>query len=290
MKKVTFGMLIITFIMYIGLNFFSNQSTADANYKEDSIRDTYLNIMVCNKSQYFMVKKIVGERHNIQYLFNNEEKSNKFEYNKSIIDNVSNMDIFMYSGNSFESWDSDFIGDLDKSKVGIINISRGIRTLNYSNDSNKINPYYWTGLDEYKIALYNIKNAIQDRDPKNRELYEKNYNMAISYLQNSLSIYDGKKDELNNYKFIALDEKSAYFFKDLGISVSLFKGDSMEKYISSNNIDPLKVIIVKDVSTEFADAKYKVLNFESFDPSKSYEDIIFNNYKQLFSITVKEVK
>ena len=64
----------------------------------------------------------------------------------------------------------------------------------------------------------------------------------------------------------------------------------MEKYISSNNIDPLKVIIVKDVSTEFADAKYKVLNFESFDPSKSYEDIIFNNYKQLFSITVKEVK
>lgn len=66
MKKVTFVMLIITFIMYIGLNFFSDQGIADTSYSEDSVRDTYLNIMVCNKSQYYMVKKIVGERHNIQ--------------------------------------------------------------------------------------------------------------------------------------------------------------------------------------------------------------------------------
>lgn len=288
MKKVTFVMLIITFIMYIGLNFFSKQSIADANYSEDTIRDTYLNIMVCNKSQYYMVKKIAGEKHNIQYMFNDKEKIEKFNYDKRTIDNVSNMDIFMYSGNSFEAWDNDFINDLDKSKVGIINISRGIRTLNYSDNENKINPYYWTGLEEYKIALYNIKNAIQDRDPKNRDLYEKNYNMAISYLEQTLSIYNGKKDELKDYIFIALDEKSAYFFKNLGISVSLFKEDSVENYINRNNLDPLKVIIVKDINTEYTDTKYKILNFESFDSNMSYEDIIFRNYKELYSLTTNK--
>lgn len=279
-------MLIITFIMYIGLNFFSDQGIADTSYSEDSVRDTYLNIMVCNKSQYYMVKKIVGERHNIQYLFNNEEKIDAFQYDKGVVDNVSNMDIFMYSGNSFENWDSAFINDLDKSKVGVINISRGIRTLNYNDENNKTNPYYWTGLEEYKIALYNIKNAIQDRDPKNRDLYEKNYNTAISYLEQSLSIYNGKRNDLNNYIFISLDEKLAYFFRDLGIDTYLLKGDSIEKYIADNNFDLSKVVIVRDAKTEFNNPQYKVLTFESFDSNKSYEDIMFNNYKELYSLTV----
>lgn len=286
MKKVTFVMLIITFIMYIGLNFFSDQGIADTSYSEDSVRDTYLNIMVCNKSQYYMVKKIVGERHNIQYLFNNEEKIYAFRYDKGVVDNVSNMDIFMYSGNSFENWDSAFINDLDKSKVGVINISRGIRTLNYNDETNKTNPYYWTGLEEYKIALYNIKNAIQDRDPKNRDLYEKNYNTAISYLEQSLSIYNGKRNDLNNYIFISLDEKLAYFFRDLGIDTYLLKGDSIEKYIVDNNFDLSKVVIVRDAKTEFNNPQYKLLTFESFDSNKSYEDIMFNNYKELYSLTV----
>lgn len=279
-------MLIITFIMYIGLNFFSDQGIADTSYSEDSVRDTYLNIMVCNKSQYYMVKKIVGERHNIQYLFNNEEKIDAFRYDKGVVDNVSNMDIFMYSGNSFENWDSAFINDLDKSKVGVINISRGIRTLNYNDETNKTNPYYWTGLEEYKIALYNIKNAIQDRDPKNRDLYEKNYNTAISYLEQSLSIYNGKRNDLNNYIFISLDEKLAYFFRDLGIDTYLLKGDSIEKYIVDNNFDLSKVVIVRDAKTEFNNPQYKLLTFESFDSNKSYEDIMFNNYKELYSLTV----
>ncbi|MDD5795191.1 MAG: zinc ABC transporter substrate-binding protein [Clostridiales bacterium] len=286
MKKVTFVMLIITFIMYIGLNFFSDQGIADTSYSEDSVRDTYLNIMVCNKSQYYMVKKIVGERHNIQYLFNNEEKIDAFRYDKGVVDNVSNMDIFIYSGNSFENWDSAFINDLDKSKVGVINISRGIRTLNYNDETNKTNPYYWTGLEEYKIALYNIKNAIQDRDPKNRDLYEKNYNTAISYLEQSLSIYNGKRNDLNNYIFISLDEKLAYFFRDLGIDTYLLKGDSIEKYIVDNNFDLSKVVIVRDAKTEFNNPQYKLLTFESFDSNKSYEDIMFNNYKELYSLTV----
>lgn len=279
-------MLIITFIMYIGLNFFSDQGIADTSYSEDSVRDTYLNIMVCNKSQYYMVKKIVGERHNIQYLFNNEEKIDAFRYDKGVVDNVSNMDIFIYSGNSFENWDSAFINDLDKSKVGVINISRGIRTLNYNDETNKTNPYYWTGLEEYKIALYNIKNAIQDRDPKNRDLYEKNYNTAISYLEQSLSIYNGKRNDLNNYIFISLDEKLAYFFRDLGIDTYLLKGDSIEKYIVDNNFDLSKVVIVRDAKTEFNNPQYKLLTFESFDSNKSYEDIMFNNYKELYSLTV----
>ena len=73
------GLILLVFcVLFIIYNLIMAKKGEEFD-KEDSIIDTYLNIMVCNKSQYFMVKKIVGERHNIQYLFNNEVKSNKFE-------------------------------------------------------------------------------------------------------------------------------------------------------------------------------------------------------------------
>ena len=43
-----------------------------------------------------------------------------------------------------------------------------------------------TGLEEYKIALYNVKAAIQDKDPKNRDLYEDNYNKLIELLDKTI--------------------------------------------------------------------------------------------------------
>lgn len=288
MKKVTFAMLIITFIMYIGLNFFSNESTADVAYDNDAVRDTYLNIMVCNKSQYNMVKKISGEKHNIQYMFNDEQSMKEFKYDSNTVDNVSTMDLFMYSGNNYEPWSYDFIEDLDKSKVGIVNISRGIRTINYTNDSNKTNPYYWTGVEEYKIALYNIKSAIQDKDPKNRDTYEENYNRAIEYIDNSISIYKGKKELLDDYSIIALDEKNAYFLKSIGVNYSLQSPDTLAKYISDKELNLAKVIVIKDSTLEYTSDIYNVVSLQSFDGNKGFEDIIFNDYKQLLSIPLQD--
>ena len=43
---------------------------------------------------------------------------------------------------------------------------------------------------------------------------------------------------------------------------------------------------MRDAKTEFNNPQYKLLTFESFDSNKSYEDIMFNNYKELYSLTV----
>jgi ABC-type Zn uptake system ZnuABC Zn-binding protein ZnuA len=108
--------------------------------------------------QYEMVEAIVGDKHNVEFMFINEQDSLNFKYNQETTNNLENMDLFLYSGNGYEPWVSKQNEDISNGKVGIIDLSRGLRTIDFnSNENSKINPYYWTGLDEYKIA-YTILN------------------------------------------------------------------------------------------------------------------------------------
>ena len=211
MKKITFTMLIITFLLFIGLGVTKNQSLADISYSNENERDIYLNIMVSNKMQYEMVKSIVGDKHNVEFMFLNEEDSINYEYSEQTVKNLNNMDLFIYSGNDYESWSSKIISKLN-SGVGTIDLSRGIRTINYETND-KVNPYYWTGVDEYKVALYNIKSAVQDKDPLNRNLYEENYNKKVKDIENILKRVKESKDDFSKYTFVALDDYLDYFYK-----------------------------------------------------------------------------
>lgn len=283
LKKLTFAMLIMTFLLFLGLGIYPNQSLANTTYDSEANRDVYLNIMTCNKMQYEMVKAIVGDKHNVEFMFIDEQDSLNFKYNQETTNNLENMDLFLYSGNGYEPWVSKLNEDISNGKVGIIDLSRGLRTIDFnSNENSKINPYYWTGLDEYKIALYNIKAAIQDKDPINREFYEENYNDAI----NKVSIYvrttSDQKVKLNEYTFIALDEYLDYFYKNLSITPLKLDGKTIKEIIEEKKLDPTKVVILKDKDTKFEEKEFKVINLEKYNGNSSVEELIINNYRSLY--------
>ena len=198
-------MLFITLILFLGMGIFSNSTVANPVDDPNTERDIYLNIMTCNKPQYEMVKVIVGDKHNVEYMFKDEKASKEFLFNDETIINISNMDLFLYSGNDLEPWSSTSLRNLRKSNLGIINVSRGIRSISMQvNKQTKENPYFTVGLEEYKIALYNVKSAIQDKDPKNRDLYEDNYNKSIQILDKKIEELKNNRKSLGEYQFIAL--------------------------------------------------------------------------------------
>lgn len=292
-KKLTFVMLIITFILFLGLGTFSNPTVANIVDSEDADRDLFLNIITTNKMEYEMVKALVGDKHNIQYIFTNEEDSERFIINNNVVNNISNMDLFLYSGDSLDKWCTELIGKLNKSSVGTIDITRGIRTSNIEvNNETKVNPYFYTGIDEYKVLLYNVKSAIQDKDPKNRDFYEENYNKITQNLDKVVSQVKENKKDLGEYKFIALDSNLDYFYKSLGISpIKLPKDKSVQQYVEENKIDVNKLIILKDVGTPFSEEGYKVVNLEKYNNKVSIEELIENNYKNFYNfIEIKENK
>ncbi len=277
-------MIIITLTFSVGMGVFANPLLANTENDQKEDREKYLNIMTVNKPQYKMVKKIVQNKHNVQYMMTEETDINGFKYNKEIIENVSNMDLFIYSGTSFEPWANSFINELKKGSMGIINLSRGMRLLNYDgNEASKENPYYFEGIDSYKIALYNVKAAVQDRDPKNRDYYEENYNNAIKELNNQIEPYNEKIKGLKDSTFLALNDNFDYLTKDLGLHVVKLNNYEISEFIKVNNLDENKLIILKDGTeeTNMDLSKYKVVNLWKYYGNMSFDELILYNIKVL---------
>ncbi|CUQ11078.1 metal ABC transporter substrate-binding protein [Clostridium baratii] len=286
MKKITAAMLIITAAFFLGLGGFSKPLMADTADSDKDTRDVYLNIITTNKEQYKMIKELSKDKHNIEYMFNNLDESKKYKYDENTIKNISNMDLFFYQGSGNENdWINELVSELDRSSVGASNLSRGIRELKYKvDDKEKINPYYYLGIAEYKVMLYNAKSALQEKDPQNRDFYEKNYEEIVKKLEDIKKDFDKDSSNLKKYTFVSEDSTFEYLFKSLGIDFKVLdKNQSVTDYIKSNNLKEDSVIYIRNVSNKDDKNKgnYKILNLKTFDNNMSYEELISYNIKQI---------
>ena len=284
MKKITFAMVVITIALSFGMSLFSSPLLANTENNRVETRDKYLNIMTVNKPQYDMVKKIVKDKNNVDYMFTNEKDISEFKYSEDVLNNISNMDLFMYSGTSFEPWSNSFIDELKKGNLGIINLARGVRLLNYSHSGeNKENPYYFEGIEEYKIALYNVKAAIEDRDPQNREFYEENYNEAIKEFEEKINKYKDKINSLSEYKFVTLNNDFDYLTKGLNLNTIQLDNHEMTEFIKVNNLDPKKVIVIVDgeQGTKLDLSAYNTIKLWKYYGNYSFDELILYNINEL---------
>lgn len=232
-------------MLFVGLGIFSSPLLANTTKEEG--KDQYLNITTVNKGQYEMVKSIVLDKHNVQYMLKKEEDIINFEYTQNTIDNISNMDLFIYNGIGFEPWINNFIDKLNKGSLGIINMSRGIRSLSYEqNGQVGENPYYVLSKDNYEVALYNIKQSIIEKDPKYKEFYEENYNNALKEIEEKQNLIKANLSTYSGYTIITDTDSFDYLFRDLGINTIKLKDKTVNKIIEENNINPKKVIYIKD--------------------------------------------
>ena len=269
MKKITYVFIIITIMLFLGSGFTQRPLLANTEDKIESNEDILLNITTVSKNQYYMVKSIVLDKHNVEYLSDNESEVYEFEYSEGIVNNISGRDLFIYYGANNEKWVDKFIGDLKKGNLGIINMSRGIKTLIYENDGREVeNPNYWLGVNEYKIALYNIKSAIQEKDPKNKEYYEENYINAINEMEKTIKEAKLELEKYKNYTILTDTNAFDYLLKDLGLPFVKVNDDIVtRRVIKENKLDENKVIFIKE--------KKSILKSETFESEKE-----FNNLKK----------
>ena len=270
MKKITYVFIIITIMLFLGSGFTQRPLLANTEDKIESNEDILLNITTVSKNQYYMVKSIVLDKHNVEYLSDNESEVYEFEYSEGIVNNISGRDLFIYYGANNEKWVDEFIGDLKKGNLGIINMSRGIKTLIYENDGREVeNPNYWLGVNEYKIALYNIKSAIQEKDPKNKEYYEENYINAINEMEKTIKEAKLELEKYKNYTILTDTNAFDYLLKDLGLPFVKVNDDIVtRRVIKENKLDENKVIFIKE--------KKSILKSETFESERE-----FNNLKEV---------
>ncbi|WP_163195707.1 metal ABC transporter substrate-binding protein [Clostridium thermarum] len=232
--------------------------------------EEYLRIVTSDKLLYHMVKDIVKDKHNVDYMMDTEEEQRSFVFAKDSLENIATKDIFIYFGTGFEPWVDKFVEQINKDKVTIINSTRGVRLLTLDKPKTdgdlKLtnNPYFWFDIDDYKIVLSNIKTAIQEKDPKRREVYEENFKEAIKHLDEIDSKFLEDIKDYKEYIYIALNDNLDYLFGH--IDIKPFKLSKEED--------------VKNLQEEFknkADTQNKyVLLYDDEAELESYEGLINN--------------
>lgn len=306
MKKGTIVILVFGLMFLVGcIKQENNKTISNDTLKMETKKDVNLNIITTDKLLYNMIKNIVRDRHSVEYMFKNREAEMNFQFSEDSLNNIAKKDLFLYVGAEFEPWANEFIDRLNKNKVGVINVSRGVKlftynkVIKYKSTILKDNPYYLMNIDNYKIALMNIKNAVQDRDPKNRDIYEKNFSDTLKNVSSYEKDLKAIRDKTVDYTFIAPEDELIYFIKynDMKIldvnkdenNVNLLKlnSDLDAKLKNTKNL----VFLYNDESTlkinEDIIKKYniKTLNIKIYNGDTKYEDILkydIENFKKFF--------
>ena len=205
---------------FVSCSYKNYNNAADEGIDKLAVRKNMeLNIVTTDKLLYGMVKSIVKDRHVVEYMFNNRSGEVNFKFTEDSVDNISKKDLFFYVGAGFEPWIDGFVDKLDKNRVGVTNVSRGIQLLNYNKTVKyngkilKYNPYYFMNIDNYRIMLMNIKNALQDKDPQNRDFYEKNFSESLKNFEDYRKDLKSIDDQLSSYDFIIAEDQLSYFVK-----------------------------------------------------------------------------
>lgn len=284
--------------IYLCLMFFAFMLTACGN-KEKNIeekpaaqetieKELSLNIVTTNKLLYNMVKDIIGDRHSIDYMFTSRDKLWSFNYTEDSLNSISKKDLFFYWGSGIEPWSEDFVGKLTKSKVGTVSISRGIKfallgkEIKYKEISLKDNPYFYMNIDNYKIAMLNIKNAIQDKDTKDRDIYEKNFSASIKKVEEVQKKLKETADKLKGYTFVVDGDELDYFTSYYG-----FK--TLKIYNYGINLTSKEIEANLKVEEKVKEEKNVVFLYESDGELKSNEALIKKyNFKTSNIIVYKD--
>ncbi|MBP2033156.1 ABC-type Zn uptake system ZnuABC Zn-binding protein ZnuA [Clostridium algifaecis] len=307
MKKSISLIMLILLIVLTACNSISKNKDQKSNTHNVAVNNNVnLDIVTTDKLLYTIVKTIVKDKHTINYMFKDRQSEINFKFTYDSLNNISKKDLFIYVCPSFEIWVDDFIDKLDKSKVGIINSSRGVKLLaynhplKYKNITVNENPYYFMDIDNYKIMLVNIKNAVEDKDPKNRSFYEKIFSSELKNLQSYESNLKSIDESLSDYKFIISNENLKYFTNysklellDIASSNNVLSSDDIKKEIDQNNSNNKIVFLYTDDSELNVNSEIlktygiKPVKLQMFNGNYSYENTIKQNIKSLNSIISK---
>ncbi|MEY7999815.1 metal ABC transporter substrate-binding protein [Clostridium sp. Mt-5] len=305
--KKLLSLIILFFIVFFAAC--SNKSYNDTSEGVSKLavrKDMQLNIVTTDKLLYNMVKSIVKNRHIVEYMFNDRQSEINFKFTEDSVNNISKKDLFFYVGAGFEPWIDNFVDKLNKNKVGVTNVSRGVKLSNYNkvvkyNDTIlKYNPYYFTNIDNYRIMLMNIKNALQDKDPQNRDIYEKNFSDTLKSLDDYKNNLKSVDDQLSNYNFIVAEDQLSYFARynnlnvleiNPGESGSIIPTDpiakqNLEQRLKSSNMVFLynDESVLKNNAQVLKNYNIRAVKIEIYNGNFTYEETLKYNINNLENI------
>ncbi len=145
-----------------------------------------------------------------------------FEPKAQDLAGLSTASVFVYSGLGMEAWTEEAIKAADNAKLIAVEASKGADAIKNTDpeeieEHGQYDPHIWLSLKGAELQVKNIKDALVNADPSNKDYYEKNCNDFISQLEKLYNEYNGKFQSANKKSFVTGHAAFGYLCRDFGL-------------------------------------------------------------------------
>lgn len=299
------GILILLVIM---LTACSNKESKDNVHNVEGI-----NVVTSFYGMKALTEEIGGDKINIKNIIPEGSEPHDFDIKAKDMQDIEEGDIFIYNGAGMEEWIDDVEAAISNKDLITVEASHGVELINTedvdkdleeNNDGHNHSgndPHTWLGLTTAKIQGENIKNALVEKDPKNKDYYESNlkkFNESIDILINE---YTPKFNELTNKNFVTGHATFGYMCRDLGLKQKSIEGvfaegepspkelQNLIEYCKDNDIK--SIFVEKLVSPQLSDILAKevggetkqIYTLHSSEDGKSFSEVLKYNVETIYS-------
>lgn len=240
MSKKYLGVFLITAVLLASLS----GCAADGGGSDDR----RVHVAVSFNPMAELAEAVGGDKIDIYTIVPDGSEPHDFELKAKDIQAVSEAEIFVYNGAGMESWAQAAVSASENSTLIEVDASNGCDLITTGGVAD---PHVWLSLKMAKIQAQNIKDALVQADPDNREYYEGNYSDFSREIDELYAEYKAKFDALQSKNFVTGHAAFAYFCRDFGLKQSSVEDVFAEgeptarkiaelvEYCRENNVDTI---------------------------------------------------
>ncbi|WP_346940136.1 metal ABC transporter solute-binding protein, Zn/Mn family [uncultured Clostridium sp.] len=305
MKKLkVLGALTLIVVM---LTACSNRESKDNVQNDDTIK-----VVTSFYGMKALTEEIGGDKVSIENVIPEGSEPHDFDIKAKNMKAIEEADIFIYNGAGMEEWIEDVKAAISGKDLIVVEASKGVDLINADEEAEESeeheghnhlgkDPHTWLGLNEAKIQGENIKNALVEKDAKNKEYYEENLKKFNEKIDSIIEEYNPKFKELGNKNFVTGHATFGYLCRDFGLTQKSIEGifadgepspkelQNLMEYCKENNIKT--IFVEKLITTQLSDTLAKEVGAEtkqictlhSNEDGKSFSDVLKYNVETIYS-------
>ena len=254
-----------------------------------------------------MVQNIGGNNIELTTLVGANGDGHVYEPTPADAKSVAAADVVFVNGLGFEGW-IDRLVKASGYKGKVIIATEGIKELKFEGE---LDPHAWQDLSNGRIYIKNIKNALIDLDPKNSDLYKKNF---IAYDKILESMDKSTKEKFadipkKNRKVITSHDAFLYFGRAYGIDfrspvgvttesepsagelaalITEMREDGIKALFAENITDPRLIKqLAREVNAQIGGTLYSDALSDNSEPANTYINMFKYNVNELATILSK---
>ena len=254
-----------------------------------------------------MVQNIGGKNIELTTLVGANGDGHVYEPSPADAKSIASADLVFVNGLGFEGW-IDRLVKASGYKGKVIIATKGIKDLKFEGE---LDPHAWQDLSNGRIYIKNIKNALIDVDPKNSDLYKKNF---IAYDKILESMDKSTKNRFSdipkkNRKVITSHDAFLYFGRAYGIDfrspvgvttesepsagelaalITEMRKDGIKALFAENITDPRLIKqLAREVNAKIGGTLYSDALSDDSEPANTYINMFNYNVNELVSVLSK---